>query len=125
MSDHLMRAAGKDERELDRILSAIEKADLEELLRQSWGRRLYYRLVFEMGRLEAPSFEPGLADGACAALHMARNEGIREVAQRLAREAQLHCPEHWTLMLQERVAAAAEEARLREQARASSRENDG
>jgi hypothetical protein len=111
-------------RALDRRLDAIEAADLDELLRHDWGRRLYYRLVFEMCLLESGSFEPGIKDGIAAGLHMARNEGIREVGQRLAREAQAVSPELWSRMLLERIAGLAEEAHQREEAKASRTEND-
>jgi hypothetical protein len=105
------------ERALDRKLTAIELADLEELLRQPWGRRLYYRFVFTLGRLEAPSFDPGIKDGVCSAIHMGRNEGLREYAAVLANEAQAYFPIFWLQMLQERVAAAELEQRKRYKAR--------
>lgn len=123
LADHHVRAA-RDERELDRILSAIERADLEELLRQPWGRRIYYRIVFQLGNLYSESFDPAIKDGMCAALHMARNEGIRWAGRRLAQEAQELCPDQWNQMLAERVAAAAEEARLRREARTASTDGD-
>jgi hypothetical protein len=111
-------------RALDRRLSAIEAADLDELLRHEWGRRLYYRVTHEMCLLASGSFEPGGAgdDGIRLALLTARNEGIREVGQRLAREAQAVAPDLWTRMLQERIAGLAEEAHKREQAKRT--END-
>lgn len=118
MTGSLANPAAQDlERELDRKLSAIELADLEELLRQPWGRRLYYRLVFEVGNLESASFDPAIKDGICAAIYMGRNEGIRWMAGVLRDEAVGSFPELWTLMLQERVAAAAEEAEARRKAR--------
>jgi hypothetical protein len=123
LPDHVIRTA-KDERDLERKLNALELADLEELLRQPWGRRLYHRLVFLMGNLYSESFEPAIKDGMCAALHMARAEGVRWMARTLANEAQLHFPELWNQMLAERVLAAAEEARLRQQARTASTEGD-
>jgi hypothetical protein len=121
--DHHMRAA-KDERELDRILSAIERADLEELLRQPWGRRFYYRVVYLMGNLDSASFDPSIKDGACASLHMAHGEGVRWMARVLAKEAQELFPDLWNQMLAERVAAAAEEARLRREARTASTQDE-
>ena len=119
LGDHVLRGA-KNERELERMLSAIEQADLEELLRQPWGRRFYYRLVYLMGNLDSESFDPSIKDGQCAALHMARAEGIRWMARVLAQEAQLLFPDFWNLMQQERISAAAEEARLRQAARTAS-----
>lgn len=127
MSGHLSDPGVQDRlRALERKLSAIEAADLDELLRHDWGRRFYYRITHEMGLLVSASFEPGIKDGITAAIHMARNEGIREFAIRLMTEAQAVNPDLWSRMLVERIAARAEEARLREQARTSSRtENDG
>jgi hypothetical protein len=58
-------------------------------------------------------------------MRMARNEGLREFAMRLKDEAIAVAPDLWTRMLMERVAASAEEARLRREARTSSQtEND-
>jgi hypothetical protein len=127
VSGHLSDPGVQDRlRALERKLSAIEAADLDELLRHDWGRRFYYRITHEMGLLVSASFEPGIKDGITAAIHMARNEGIREFAIRLMTEAQAVNPDLWSRMLVERIAARAEEARLREQARTSSRtENDG
>lgn len=117
--------AQERERALERRLSAIEAADLDELLRHDWGRRLYYRITHELGLLASPSFEPAIKDGVCSAIHMARNEGIREFAIRLKDEALAICPDLWARMLLDRIAASAEEARQRRVARTSSTtEND-
>lgn len=118
MTGSLANTAAQDaERAVDRKLSGIEEADLHELLRQPWGRRLYYRLVFLLGRLDAESFDPSIKDGVCAGIHMAHREGIRWMAGILRDEAIKHFPDLWTLMLQERVTAAAEEAKQRAKAR--------
>jgi hypothetical protein len=125
LEGHLSDSGAQDRlRALERRLSAIEAADLDELLRHDWGRRFYYRITHEMGLLVSSSFEPGIKDGVAAAIHMARNEGIREFAIRLMDEAQAVAPDLWSRMLMERIAGRAEEARQREQASSSSTEND-
>jgi hypothetical protein len=126
VTGHLSNEAAQDrERALERRLNAIEAADLDELMRHDWGRRFYYRVTHELGLLVSPSFEPAIKDGVCSAIHMARNEGIREFAMRLKDEALAVCPDLWARMLTERIAASVEEARLRNQARTSSTtEND-
>lgn len=91
-------------RDREKLLAARAEADLERVLKQDWGRRFFYRLTHEYGRLVAPSYEPDIKDGVCSAIRMARNEGIREVAMRLVEQAQKHCPDLWLQMLAEAVA---------------------
>lgn len=73
--DRLRQAQRERERDL--------ADDLERLLAGEWGRRLAYWLVFEHGRLHGLSFDAGIRDGACAALHQAKAEGRREAAHEL------------------------------------------
>lgn len=108
---------------LERRVEGRVQAELvicwHEALKTKWGRRLVYNLVFERGRIEAESFEFAIKDGLCSALHMARNEGIREFAIQLSRDLQQLFPMEWMTMINERSAELLEEATAREQARTS------
>ena len=87
----------------------------EQLLRASWGRELAYHLVFEMGRSLALSFEPSIKDGVTAAMHMSRNEGIREFGIGLAVYLQDEFPDQWLLMQSEAVSRQQAERAARRQ----------
>lgn len=121
--EHTLRAA-KDERELESMLKAIEDADLEECMRFPWGRRMLGRIIFNVAGLEARSFDPGIKDGVCHSQHMARAEGMREVAIVLARSIAAKCPDLWAQLNIERWSVAAEEARLRDAVRNASTDGE-
>lgn len=98
MSDegHLSNPAVQDKlRAEERKLSAIEAADLDALLRQRWGRRLYYRPTFLLAGLESSSYAP-------SGQYMAYLEGRRSIGITLRDEAQLTSPELWDQMVVER-----------------------
>jgi hypothetical protein len=101
---------------VDRRLRAEEAKDLESVLGTAPGRRLYCRLVFELGNIEALSFNPDIKDGVCAAIHMAHNDGLRAMARIMYQEAQQVCPELWARAMGERLAKSASDALHREQA---------
>jgi hypothetical protein len=83
-------------KDLDHRLEEQDAADLDAVLRRAEGRRLFYRLIFLLGRLESPSYEPhgGL---------MSYREGWRGLAILLRDEIQAVCPELWIRMLQDRL----------------------
>lgn len=113
---HLSDPAAQDAlRHLDRRMSDIEAADWERLMSCDWGRRIVYRLVLERGRAMALSFEPAIKDGICAALHTARNEGIREFALALSTMLTDGFPDLWLLMHEEMTAARQVERAQRRQ----------
>jgi len=97
-----------------RKLRGWELADLETVLKTHEGRRMYYRLVFELCLLESSSFNSGIKDGVCSALHMAHLEGRRDIGRVLAQEAQAHLPDLWRLMVNERIAHADADAAERD-----------
>jgi hypothetical protein len=80
-------------------MSRLEVADLESVLGTGPGRRLYYRIIFQVACLESASYQ---ASGQA----MAYQEGRRSVAIALMQEAQAICPELWIRMLKERLTAA-------------------
>jgi len=100
---------------VDRRLRAEEASDLEKLLCTDFGRRVYCRLVFEMGNIESLSMNFDIKDGMCAALHMSHHEGMRMMARIMYQEAQQVCPELWQRAMAERLAKAASDAIHREQ----------
>jgi hypothetical protein len=100
----------------ERRLRDWEEADLEFVLRTKEGRRFYYRLIFELGNLNGPSWEPSIKDGNAAGQHTAHNEGLRTMARILADEAQGLFPDLWVLMLQERF--SRHQAEIEERAKA-------
>lgn len=91
--------------DIQRDLSADERADLLHVMGSKQGRRFYYRLVFLLAGIETESFDSGIRDGVCLGVHMARNEGRRSVGLTLLQEAQRFAPELWVSMLAERLAA--------------------
>jgi hypothetical protein len=118
VSGHLSDADAQERLlQQERRLTAIEQADLQDLLKHPWGRRLYYRLVFLLCGLESPSY-------AEAFQQMAFLEGRRDIGITLRDEAQAVCPELWTRMVAEQVAARAEDALARREAITSSQERD-
>jgi hypothetical protein len=91
-------------RQNERLLSELERQDLLALMATEWGRRLYYRLVFELCLLESGSFD---TNGST----MAMIGGVRSVGTILKNEAIEHCPELWCQAVTERTMAAADRVR--------------
>lgn len=85
-------------KELDHQLEARDAADLDVVMRTAEGRRLFYRLIFLLGRLESPSYE---AHGGL----MSYREGWRGLAILLRDEIQAVCPDLWIRMLSDRLVA--------------------
>jgi len=99
----------------ERRLRDFELSDLEGVLRTPYGRRFYYRVVFEMCDLKGGSFYGEIKAGDSAAQHSARKEGIRQVGRWLDNEASEHFPELWLLAEQERLARVQADNERREQ----------
>lgn len=103
------RLSEKQQKERLRAVESKRKldheTDLRALMGEPWGRRFVYWLVFELGRLEAPSFDPAIKDGVCAAIHQARNEGFREMASAIMGRLQTETPEQYMAMLAEHIQA--------------------
>jgi hypothetical protein len=77
--------------------------DLCRLLREEWGRRLFYGLVFGLGKLHGPSYDPAIKYGAeLAPMH---SEGWRDLAGSLYDLAQDAAPLECLDMMEERVNA--------------------
>jgi hypothetical protein len=72
--------------------------DVATLLQHPWGRRLAYHIVFELGRLEAPSYDTD-------PVVMARNEGIREMASAFKHLLFVSNSDNYMLMLKEQIEA--------------------
>ena len=117
LSDPVAQAALRTQ---ERRVSDREAADWERLMSCDWGRRIAYRLVLERGRAMALSFEPAIKDGIAAALHTARNEGIREFALALGTDLMDLFPERWLEMHAEMTAARQAERAARRKALESS-----
>ena len=99
----------------ERALRDFETLDLEQVLETEHGRRFYYRLVFEMCNLESATFNPQIKDGVCSSLHMAHDEGRRDVGRVLLQEAQAHCPHLWRQVLNEALVRAEAASAAQEQ----------
>lgn len=89
-----------------RELSHDEANDLRSVLRTEAGRRLYYRLVYEVGDIEGRSFNHAIKDGVSADRHSAFAEGRREVARILKAEAISTDFPLWSRMMKERLERA-------------------
>ncbi len=85
--------------------------DLAMLMGQPWGRRLVYRMLFEVGGLTKPSFDGGIKCGIAAGQFMARNEGIREMAGRIFEDVQKFTPEQYLTMMGEEISSRQKELR--------------
>lgn len=110
---------------VDRRLRHEEAKDLESLLGTVVGRRVYCRLVFEMGNLESLSMNHDIKDGVCASQHMAFNEGLRYMSRMMYQEAQQVAPELWAQAQNERIAKSVSDAIHRELAvEKASKESD-
>jgi hypothetical protein len=107
-----------------RKMRGWELADLETILRSASGRRFYYRLVFEVCKLESSSARLNIREGDTAGLHTYFYEGQRSVAQTLALEAQTHCRELWVTMLSEALARDAADAVMKEKTIQSAEKDD-
>lgn len=103
-------------RDIERVAAWVDDADVEWLLQHEQGRRIAYRLVYVLGRLDSPSFEPSIKDGLCAALHIARNEGIREAASVFAEQLRRVSRDLWQQAIFERWAADDREGERRQTA---------
>lgn len=96
-------------KDMDIKMAAREAADLDAIMSTEFGRRWFYRLVFQIAALEAASYHnSGQA--------MAYQEGRRSVAIQLMQEAHAVCPELWMSMLKERLSVAEYERAQREEA---------
>jgi hypothetical protein len=104
-------------REQDRDFLALEDADVEWLLQHEEGRRIAMRLVYVLLRLDSPSFEPGIKDGIAAALHTARNEGMREAGTVFGGQLRRVSRELWLLAHEEKWAAEDREGQRRAEAK--------
>lgn len=114
---HLGNPAAQEKlRNMERVEGWVADADLEWLLQHEEGRRIAYRLVYVLGGLDAPSFEPKIKDGLCAALHMARNEGMRELAAELGSQLRRVSRDLWQQAIYERWAADDREGERRQEA---------
>lgn len=87
----------------DRELRAFEISDLEKILATDYGRRFYYRVVFEVCSIHGPSADLNIKDGYCAGLHSFFKDGMRYVGRILELEAWHHFPELWNQALNERL----------------------
>lgn len=76
-------------------------ADLQQLMEQPWGRRLFYSFVFEHGGLHGPSFNTGIKYEA--ALNTVFNEGRRALAGELLSLVLKECPNQYLAMLGEEI----------------------
>jgi hypothetical protein len=81
------------------------KADLETLLREPYGRRLAYWLIYDICKLEGDSLNLALKDGLCAALHQARADGIRAVGASVAAQMRMASPDGFLSAYNEGVKA--------------------
>lgn len=93
----------------DEVLSAQDKLDLGQLMRQDWGRRLYYRLVFLMCGLDDEGFH---TNGSI----MSHIQGRRSIGALLKAEAQSNCPDLWVRMISEKAAETADRLRAEREA---------
>lgn len=105
---HLGDAAVQTElKKIDHKLDGLEIRDLQELMKGAAGRRLYYRIVFELCGIESTSY-------ANSGQYMAFLEGRRSIGIKLLQEAQQHCPEAWPRMVAERIAEKAVAQQVKE-----------
>jgi hypothetical protein len=77
---------------------------VRQLMDTESGRDFAYWIVYELGRLERPSFNANIKDGACAAMHQAHAEGRRELAMEVLGLLQDMTPRQVLLMRDEQEA---------------------
>lgn len=109
-----------------RVLTDIKKRrerqrdeDLRSLMSCDWGRRVVHWLLYDEGKLQSQSFNPfieGIKDGLCAAMHMAKIEGARDLAMNLNNRIQIAAPIDSDLMRSESMSNARDDLQLEEQA---------
>ena len=104
MSGHLDNPAAQAAlQDLEAEFQAFDDADVEELLRHDWGRRLAMRLVYALGRLD--SLAPlNPAPGMTVAELTQRHEGMREVAVTIASQMKRVSRPLWLLAHEEKWA---------------------
>lgn len=68
-------------REIEKRRERQRVDDLRKLLKDPAGRRVFYYIIFELGRLNELSFNPAIKDGVNSSQHMAINEGCRSLAR--------------------------------------------
>lgn len=114
---HLGNPAAQEKlRNQERVAGWVDDADVEWLLQHEEGRRIAYRLVYVICRLKEYSFDPGIKDGLCLALHQTRNEGIREVGAILETQFRRVSRDLWQQATYERWAADDREGERRQEA---------
>jgi len=87
--------------------------DLRELMKQAWGRRLVYWLVFGdpsterpkefVGRLNTSVFDSGIKDGLSCAILAARIDGARMFAMEFHNDLERVAPSALVTMLEEQL----------------------
>lgn len=116
-------AAQKAVQELELEFQAFDDADVEELLRHDWGRRLAMRFVYALGRLDSLApLHPG--PGMTVAELVQRHEGMREIATVIAGQMKRVSRELWLLAHEEKWATDASRGERRSQAE-STPSNEG
>lgn len=93
MADQQLDAAGRDVK----LETEQRDADLLEVMKTPWGRRVVYRLLSN-AKLEQPSYAAELTHAT------AFNEGVREMGVKLNRELKRVAFNEWLLMQQENAA---------------------
>lgn len=86
-------------------------SDLQNLMATASGRRVACWLIYDVAGLQDASFHEGsvtasIKDGVCAAMHMARLEGRRNVAIDVHNELRRVAPAQLLTMLREQLEAA-------------------
>ncbi len=110
-------------RNLERRRERQHAEDLRWFMAQPAALRVAYRWIYELGRLEAASFEPAIRDGVMAFGLTARNEGIRELAASIKEEMQRANPGNWVRMIEEEIRAREADLALRKQAESAGEES--
>ena len=92
--------------------------DLKALMAQPWGRRVAWWLIFDVGRLQAETFQmsgemSAAKDGLCGALLTARNTGRQAVARELQENIRAASPGDWLKMYEEEIRTTAAELAAR------------
>lgn len=98
---------------MERARERQHENDLERLMNETWGRRLAYWLIYELGSLQSNAFAFDMKHAT--AEHTAYRCGRQEPARRLQGELQDIAPRQWIEMLDEqnleRIAGLALEQR--------------
>jgi len=91
-----------------------QRQDIVTLMSEPWGRRVMYRLIYEVSGVLDGCFNFNIKDGASSAQYAAHADGRRSIGAALLKECQKTAPQQYVMMMEEANHRAQQLFALRE-----------